>query len=93
MACLLLISLLETEYPYGRSEEMNTLRRMLKGESGASITEYALLLALVAIAVISVIILFREELVRTFVTIADALKGADASGSPPGGTHARPIGG
>jgi len=89
----LLISLLETEYPYGRSEEMNTLRRMLKGESGASITEYALLLALVAIAVISVIILFREELVRTFVTIADALKGADASGSPPGGTHARPIGG
>jgi len=89
----LLISLLEIEYPYGRSEEMNTLRRMLKGESGASITEYALLLALVAIAVISVIILFREELVRTFVTIADALKGADASGSPPGGTHARPIGG
>ena len=89
----MLISLLEIEYPYGRSEEMNTLRRMLKGESGASITEYALLLALVAIAVISVIILFREELVRTFVTIADALKGADASGSPPGGTHARPIGG
>ena len=72
---------------------MSTLRRMLKGESGASITEYALLLALVAIAVISVIILFREELAKTFMTIADALKGADSSGSPPGGTHARPIGG
>ncbi len=73
---------------------MNTLKRMLKGNSGASTTEYALLLALVAIAVISVIILFREELTRTFVTIADALKGTDgAPGHKPGGTHARPIGG
>jgi len=70
---------------------MNTLKRMLKGESGAAITEYALLLALVAIAVIGVIIMFREELARTFVTIADALKGAGGSnGSAPGGTHARP---
>jgi Flp pilus assembly pilin Flp len=73
---------------------MNTLKRMLKGNSGASTTEYALLLALVAIAVISVIIMFREELTRTFVTITDALKGTDgASGSNPGGTHARPMGG
>ena len=73
---------------------MNTIRRMFKGNSGASITEYALLLALVAIAVISVIILFREERARTFMTIADALKGAgDASGSPPGGGHTRPMGG
>ncbi|MBN1503552.1 MAG: Flp family type IVb pilin [Candidatus Eisenbacteria bacterium] len=73
---------------------MNTLKRMLRGQSGASTTEYALLLALVAIAVIGVIILFREELARTFMTIADALRGADgAAGSSPGGTHARPIGG
>jgi len=74
---------------------MNTLRRMLKGNSGAATTEYALLLALVAIALISVIILFRDELTRTFVAIADALKGADggadgAGGSTRGGTHARP---
>jgi len=70
---------------------MNTLRRMLKGESGAATTEYALLLALVAIALISVIIMFREELTRTFVGIADALKGTGgADGSAPAGTHARP---
>jgi Flp pilus assembly pilin Flp len=73
---------------------MDTLKRMFKDNSGAAITEYALLLALVAIAVISVIVLFREELAKTFMTIADALRGTDgASGSSPGGTHARPMGG
>ena len=70
---------------------MNTLRRMLKGESGAATTEYALLLALVAIALIAVIIMFQEELTRTFVAISDALKGTGGgNGSTPGGTHARP---
>jgi Flp pilus assembly pilin Flp len=73
---------------------MKTLRRMLKGNSGAATTEYALLLALVAVAVISVIILFRVELVRAFSTVAEALQGVDSSGgSHPGGTHARPLGG
>ncbi len=70
---------------------MNTLRRLLKDESGAATTEYALLLALVAIALIAVIIMFREELTRTFVAISDALKGAGGSNATtPAGTHARP---
>jgi len=70
---------------------MNTLRKMLKGESGAAMTEYALLVALVAIALIALMIMFREELARTFMSIADALKGTGGSnGTAPGGTHARP---
>jgi Flp pilus assembly pilin Flp len=52
---------------------MTFLKNLFKGNKGAAITEYALLIALVAIAVIAAIILLREELIRVFEAIATAL--------------------
>ncbi|MBN1503732.1 MAG: Flp family type IVb pilin [Candidatus Eisenbacteria bacterium] len=52
---------------------MRFLRNLFKGTKGAAITEYALLIALVAIAVIAAIILLGEELIRVFTAITDAL--------------------
>jgi Flp pilus assembly pilin Flp len=54
---------------------MKFLQKIFKSEKGAAVTEYALLIALVAIAVIAAIILLREELIRVFTAIADALAG------------------
>jgi len=53
---------------------MNFLKKLFKNEKGAAVTEYALLIALIAIAVIAAIILLRDELIRVFTLIADALK-------------------
>jgi Flp pilus assembly pilin Flp len=54
---------------------MNFLRKLFKNEKGAAVTEYALLIALIAIAVIAAIILLREQLIRVFGLIATALEG------------------
>ena len=54
---------------------MKFLKKLLKNEKGAAVTEYALLIALIAIAVIGAIILLRDELVRVFTYIADQLAG------------------
>jgi Flp pilus assembly pilin Flp len=58
---------------------MKFLKKMFKGNKGAAITEYALLIALVAIAVIAAIVLLRVELVKVFEAIARALSGAPAA--------------
>ncbi|MCX5799841.1 MAG: Flp family type IVb pilin [Candidatus Eisenbacteria bacterium] len=52
---------------------MKFLKNLFKNEKGAAVTEYALLIALVAIAVISAIILLRDELIRVFTLIAGKL--------------------
>ncbi len=73
---------------------MKFLRNLLTDNRGAATTEYALLIALVAIAVVAAVLLFQEQLVDTFTRIADALRGADANAATKGGgTHARPIAG
>ncbi len=55
---------------------MSFLKKLFKNEKGAAVTEYALLIALIAIAVIAAIILLREQLIRVFTLIADALTAA-----------------
>jgi len=57
---------------------MRYLKNLFKGNKGAAITEYALLIALIAIAVIAAIILLQDELKRIFEAIAAALGGAPA---------------
>lgn len=52
---------------------MKFLKKLLKNEKGAAVTEYALLIALIAIAVIAAIILLRDELVNVFTYIANEL--------------------
>lgn len=54
---------------------MKFLKKLLKNEKGAAVTEYALLIALIAIAVIGAIILLREQLIAVFTYIANALAG------------------
>lgn len=44
-------------------------------ESGQGLTEYALIVALVAIALILLLIAFRDELGRIFQAIVDELSG------------------
>ena len=45
---------------------MNSVRRFLADEDGLAVTEYGLLLALVAVAVIAVIKLFGTQLSTSF---------------------------
>ena len=52
---------------------MSFARAVFKSERGAATTEYALLVALIAVALISAIILQRDELIRLFARVADAL--------------------
>ncbi|MFH0777219.1 MAG: Flp family type IVb pilin [Candidatus Eisenbacteria bacterium] len=54
---------------------MRFLKSLARSEKGAAMTEYALLVALVAIAVMAAIVVFREEIIRTFTTVADVLGG------------------
>ncbi len=55
---------------------MRFLKNLFKGTKGAAITEYALLVALIAIAVIAAIILLQTEIKAVFTAIADALGAA-----------------
>jgi Flp pilus assembly pilin Flp len=52
---------------------MNFLKQLFRNEKGAAVTEYALLVALIAIAVIAAIILLRDQLIRVFTLIASKL--------------------
>ena len=54
---------------------MSFAANIFKSEKGAATTEYALLVALIAVAVISAIILQRDALFRVFVAVANVLAG------------------
>ena len=57
------------------------LKRLLKDESGAVATEYVVLTGLVAIALITGIVLFRDELMNQFNNFIAWLKGKNPA--PP----------
>ncbi|MCX5800848.1 MAG: Flp family type IVb pilin [Candidatus Eisenbacteria bacterium] len=54
---------------------MRFLNNVLTSRKGAATTEYALLVALIAVAMIGAIILLRDELIRTLTAVASALTG------------------
>lgn len=58
---------------------MNGIRRFLRDESGQSLTEYALIIALVAIALIATITAFKDKLLAVFKTIGDSISGVSGS--------------
>jgi pilus assembly protein Flp/PilA len=62
----------------------NLLQKFIKDESGASMVEYAILVALIAIAVITTVALVRDALNATFQQIADCL--TDPSSCPGTGS-------
>ncbi|WP_249869049.1 Flp family type IVb pilin [Oceanobacillus saliphilus] len=52
---------------------MNHLVRLLKEEEGQAMTEYGLLVGLIAVAVIGALVLVGDELEAVFTTIKDEL--------------------
>ena len=61
---------------------MNTfLTRLLGDESGQGLTEYALIIALVAVALVAILVLFRNAIGGVFDTGAQTLN--NAPNSPP----------
>ena len=52
---------------------MKFLKRMFKNQTGAAMTEYALLVGLLAIGVMAALIFMREELAAILTTIAITL--------------------
>lgn len=52
----------------------NIIKRFIKEESGATMVEYAVLVALIAVAVISVVYLLGGEINTKFEEVKDCLK-------------------
>ncbi|MFD1039291.1 Flp family type IVb pilin [Virgibacillus byunsanensis] len=52
---------------------MNHLVRLFKEEEGQALTEYGLLVGLIAVAVITVVILLGDQLTDVFEAITDKL--------------------
>lgn len=60
------------------------VQAFIKDESGATMVEYAILVALIAVAVIATVILLRIEIQNAFQKVADELSAATTGG---GGTN------
>jgi pilus assembly protein Flp/PilA len=54
----------------------NSLRRFVREEEGASLAEYALLLGVIAVALITVITTFREAIANIFTRTTTTLNSA-----------------
>lgn len=56
---------------------LELLGRFIADDTGQGLTEYALIIALVAVALIAVIITFRTQIATVFTNITTALAGAN----------------
>jgi pilus assembly protein Flp/PilA len=56
------------------------LKTLIKNESGATAIEYALIAALIAVAIIGAITLLGGDLAATFTTITNSLSGTGSGG-------------
>jgi Flp pilus assembly pilin Flp len=56
--------------------EMNVLKQLLSDEQGASMAEYALLLALIAVATIGALQVLQGQIVGVFDRVGTAIQGA-----------------
>jgi pilus assembly protein Flp/PilA len=52
----------------------NELRRLLRDEEGASLVEYVLLVALIAVVCIAAVTLLGQSAQKKFTTVGDAIK-------------------
>jgi pilus assembly protein Flp/PilA len=59
------------------------VKAFVQDESGATMVEYAILVALIAVAVIATVILLRVEIQNAFQTVADELRAATGGGGAP----------
>ena len=56
---------------------LELLGKFISDDAGQGLTEYALIIALVAVALIAVIITFRTQIATVFTNITTALAGAN----------------
>jgi len=56
----------------------NSLKQFAKNESGQTLTEYALILAVIAIAAVAVMTLLGEQLSAVFQSVVDTLGGTSS---------------
>lgn len=52
---------------------MNNLQRLVREEEGVTAVEYALIAALVAVAIITAVTLLGQNVKKTFTTVANAI--------------------
>ena len=50
----------------------NRIEELVRGEEGQGLTEYALIIALVAVALVGAVVVFREQIADIFNNIGDA---------------------
>ena len=55
---------------------LELIGKIIADDSGQGLTEYALIIALVAVALIAVIITFRTQIATVFTNIVTAISGA-----------------
>ena len=56
----------------------NTMKCLIRDESGATATEYALIIGLVAVAIVAILTALGGELVEIFTDVEDQLDDAGA---------------
>ena len=61
---------------------LTLLKRMLRDERGQGMTEYALIIALVAVAIIAIMIAFRNEIGNVFKAATTTLQNAPSPPAP-----------
>ena len=59
---------------------MNLLKRLFVEEEGQGLVEYALIIALVGVALAAALITFRTQIEGVFTNIQNSLSGAQAGG-------------
>lgn len=57
------------------------ITNFLRDESGQALTEYALILAVIAVAVIAVMVTMGDKIKETFTGVSDNLGGATEGGT------------
>ena len=64
---------------------MKSVRRFLREDDGAAVAEYGLLLAIVAVGLITILATFRDELQTWFTNIQSRLlENPEVTGTAPG---------
>ena len=61
---------------------MNSIKRFIRDESGATAIEYGLIAALLAVAIIAALQMVGTELTGTFTKVSDELKAANSGTTP-----------
>jgi pilus assembly protein Flp/PilA len=65
---------------------MLKIKNLLVEEQGQGMTEYGLVLGLIAVAVVGTLVLLREEIITMFKNVLATVKGATPASTPPPGS-------